>query len=590
MLYLVCKITPSGRVSIALNTITMNTAPAELGNVALDNLAALQEGRQINAEHMAEAELRAMFNPAIVENHSFAVTSAKRDSFPYDEAILTVDSLLSMEAIGVDTSELLAKTGKNSIRDSVWKNETLLTKDLGNERLTIKDYGEGASFVLSSADPEHPLEQNAPSSVIKERVIARLKQSPAHQAMMEAGERLISGTVTPESVQTRAFNYVDDPLGTLVFLGDIGLSWSVNSVRRLRVGMQPSEVVEEALQNVAPHQAGRSDDGRTSVFTWGTSVKRELVVDRENGTFTFGVTQRPSDLYLERGNQSQEKSLPFVETDCARELCNFLDQAGLMLHPKVQREMMSGKEADRYGSIYTQLTREVAKWVNNPRRTRLSELFVPNDPSFKGRALQERGESALYDYANSQYDVETDTEQQTREQYRATSQSFEGEAAATLFGLMNGALNRSESPDGTHTTDLPVTKSSVHMTVGACFDVVAYYVGAAYGTRSGNPDYLKRVSVGEVLMLEKNTGSHTFLTTAPMTFNGVEMPKGALFTQGDDKQWAFLRLTPFAFDDAVDQLAFGSEISKMLKNEQEAMERIGELGMNALVNRATSAS
>lgn len=71
-------------------------------------------------------------------------------------------------------------------------------------------------------------------------------------------------------------------------------------------------------------------------------------------------------------------------------------------------------------------------------------------------------------------------------------------------------------------------------------------------------------------------------------FNGVQLPKGSLFTKSpDDGGWAFTRLTPFSLDDLEQQMAFGSEITKTYGREYRAVQELGNTSLQALINEST---
>ena len=118
--------------------------------------------------------------------------------------------------------------------------------------------------------------------------------------------------------------------------------------------------------------------------------------------------------------------------------------------------------------------------------------------------------------------------------------------------------------------------------VGACFDVAAYYLGAAEKFRDSSRG-LEHVTASDVAMLEKTHGRHTFMLQERAILNGVALPKGTLMQQGADGGWAMLRLTPFCFDSPEDQLATGSELAKAYANETQAITSIGGVSLAHIV-------
>ena len=254
-----------------------------------------------------------------------------------------------------------------------------------------------------------------------------------------------------------------------------------------------------------------------------------------------------------------------------------------MLHPKIQEEIMKPGSADRYGSVYTQITRELAKWINDPSRFKLSELIVPYDESFSGRNLRGQGGSDGYDY-HPNAETENREEDARKLWTQANTQPTSSEAANTLINLVNGVLERQQNKD--FSSDLAVTKTQIRIKDGACFDVLNYYLGAANNVDL-NPNYLSKfVAENNVKLLKKTMGSHTFLSTDPIVFNGVKLPKGALFTKTDDG-WALLRLTPFSFDQANDQKAFGTEIDKAYLIQKDTVNFVGGIAIDVLAQRAS---
>jgi len=558
------------------------TVPAESANAPqFNSLAALQEGREAMAELAAGNELRGIFNPERASQHYMALKGVEINGVPYDEGILNAGSLLGLDALGFDVADVLAKTGRHSGPEE----EQIASQKIGDAEIGLYRYDEGVYYRATAADSGAERHKSAEVAAL---ITERLENAPPYAALRKVGTVLNYDEPAPESLKTEEFDYRADPLASVLFLYDMGLlSSTIEEVRGLRAGIDAAELPDRALATVPPYTATVSTQGDISIYTWGKNVKRELVVDPAKGTFVLSASKRPVDLYLERGNQTNEKSLPFIETECARALCDRLDAAGLMFHPNLQQEMMQIGEADRYGSIYTQLSREIAKWINNPDRARLSTLFVPADPAFAGEALARQGEAAADHYARAlEENGAADIEARTRSLFTASVPPTGNLPADTLLSMAQDVLARNDTADEV-VSDLPVTEERVSITNGACFDVFTYYVGAA-ATTDAWPDYLKKFQAGAVNMLEKNTGVHTYLTTQPTVFNGVRLPKGALFSKADDEKWAFLRLTPFAFDEPADQLAFGSEISKTLKNERENLLRLGGVSLAALERRATS--
>jgi hypothetical protein len=161
--------------------------------------------------------------------------------------------------------------------------------------------------------------------------------------------------------------------------------------------------------------------------------------------------------------------------------------------------------------------------------------------------------------------------------------AVQGEAAAAILSMVQDLIARDHQQE--IASQLPVTNQDISMKDGACFDVATYYIGAAGGTAE-YPDWLKQANHNGVNMLEKTSGSKTLLTTEPIVFNGVKLPKGALFKRTSDG-YAVLRLTPFSFDNPVDQLASGSEVTKAVVQQRIALQKVGGYTLDKLLESAT---
>jgi hypothetical protein len=560
-----------------------------------DLLESLQSGRYNNAVAMSEIQMRNSLgsNPELTPD-SF-LTRVTDTSHRTDQGILGPMDLLSLEAIGVDLDNFIPKTGQDS-----GPNDALLASpQVGDEAMEVRRFGRGITVHLSidghEPDFNHPRQPAIFTSLIQKRLAA----SPVYQELGRLRSELDTSRTFPPIISTKPMYPADDPLATAAFLREIEFAQNYDGfVREIREGKTVEDLVGDLLRNQRSSLIQTEETDTAIVHTWGQGAVRRLTVDKPTGTYTYAVSMDPASNYVEKANQAPGvEDVPFVETECAQELCKVLAKAGLMFHPSLQLEMMDTGKADRYGSIYTQLTREVAKWVNDPKRTKLSNLLVPYEPEFHGEQLTARNvrSDAAYEYndkidsmyENDDFSPKTVLEQTTRQTWNTITTETSSEAATTLLDLIQSSLTR--SLDAEVTSDLPVTRQEIHIRAGACFDAVAYYISAAAGN-TGQTRKLQRITEGNVELLEKiDEGAHTFLSTHPLTFNGVKLPRGSLFTRSDDG-WAFLRLTPFAFDEPADQLAFGSEIAKARANEGPrhfgSIKKIG--GMSLLNLMATA--
>lgn len=288
-------------------------------------------------------------------------------------------------------------------------------------------------------------------------------------------------------------------------------------------------------------------------ISYGTALRRTIFLDKHTGDVSLTLKQMPEDYYVETANSwVYARSEAFIDSQCATELFDILSKHGLTVADNVRDELVRPEQADRYGSLYTQLTREVAKWVDRPSRTKVSNIFAPQ--------IQED------DY------YEPETRQKIEELLRDAVLSFDldgvSEPTRVLLGMMQGALARTNEA-----SDLPVTKDEVLIDKSACFDVTLYYLGAA--TSGGLHSYQE----GNVSMLRKSQGGKTFITVHPIEFNGVQLPQGSLFSQANDGGWFFQRLTPFTFDNPKDARVFGSEIDKAKDVQKRSVTVLGGMSL-----------
>lgn len=547
----------------------------------LNNLEVLQQARFEAACLQSAAELKRVFSHDETEDPAVAITRVTTESSSYDAPNLDAAALMSLEAVLPNT-----KLVTDSIFDSNTPDfELLTTVFVGSEELTIAKYSTGMTLQLNKIGyAPDGIPQTA--ELITDQVKQRFARSPGHRGFAQAVRLLAQMEAVPETVSSKAFDPTEDVLGTLAFLESVGLLRTGNKafIQDYQTMPNPAALLEAQLAAVPDYRAKREIDDDATTYTWGRGAIRTLIIDKHTGSYAFSVSQDPASYYLETANQASDRAeVPFIETECAKQLCNVLDSAGLMFHPELQAEMTSPKESDRYGSVYTQLSREIAKWVNSPQRTKLSNLVVPVNYDYYGAALLKRGLSQLKDTAHS-YDnnaaLEDDAQESAVRGLWANSDRFTtSESAAALLSLIDQSLGRdqTEHPE----SQLPVTNKKINICDGACFDVIGYYFGAA--TEPFANKGLRRVAPNGVPLIEKTLGSHTYMTTEPTLFNGVRLPKGALLKEAEDG-WAFLRLTAFSFDRPDDQqAAAGSELTKALANEAAAVRQLGGTLLRHLV-------
>ncbi len=539
----------------------------------------LRQTRQTEADKYHQASLwrtvHSMGNPRLT-------VAELSNNLQSDIGVLRYADMLSLEALGQDPATVVEGLGTDE--------KPLFTAVLADQTITATGYGQDGMTLRLDADS---LDFTAKSDLVRERVADRIRQSPGHAALHKLeSSRAELGVHEPSSLQTEYFNPNKDKFGTLSLLQSAGMIPDHYRIDRdaLRPEYVPLDVVDGYFAGVlgASYKSRQEDETTIRYSTQQQDKWVTLIVDKQTGRAAFAFEPDEDYYYAERANQAAyEKSVPFIETKAGEELLGLLDGAGLMLHPNVQAELVRPGEADRYGSAYTQMSREIAKWVNRDARRDIINLFVPFDAAMRptgNSGTWQKFDELRWQYEQSRYDM-TDEQLQAeqafvKEQLLGLDAHALSEPTKVLVGLAQGALKRDAVAGALK--ELPVTTSDVEITNGACFDVAAYYLGAAEKFRDSSRG-LEHVTASDVAMLEKTHGRHTFMLQERAILNGVALPKGTLMQQGADGGWAMLRLTPFCFDSPEDQLATGSELAKAYANETQAITSIGGVSLAHIV-------
>jgi hypothetical protein len=541
----------------------------------------LQDARHVLAERLAVNRLILVANYGTEVNA--VVGNARNSGIGYDSRILTSQDLMGFDALGIDPNRIASQTGNHAAGDS----KPIYTGEFGGDELIIEPFSEGVTVRLKPGNEQSHADLQK-SAYINGKIAERVQASPAHQVLSEAINQAKSNRET--SLKTVPFNGFEDPIGTLTVLGNLNLLSQYSLARGMRSGMSATEVLKSEVENAARNAKNSSVTDEAYEYTVESSdLTRTLSIDKETGYFRIKVDADPDAFYEETASTSEAKSIPFVETDCARDLIDVLDQADLMFHPKFTAMILLTDSADtRYGGVYTEISRELAKMVNRPDRAKVSSIFVPKNEGFAPSKLVE---SSYYDatFIKHEYDEYeskvreegVDIEQESRVKLSGVNFDNTGDAASTILNLLNQVANREVS--GTLNSGLPVSDQDISMRDGSCFDVFNYYLGAVSDTRP-NREGLTRVNVDGVEMLEKTFGKHTFLATMPFKFNGINLPKGSLMARDGEGNWVFTRVTPFTFDKPEDQIAMGSEVEAAYVLQRETIARIGGTTINNLIS------
>ena len=550
----------------------------------------LRQARQAEAAAAYTSSLRRTVHS--IGNPTTAFTRL-HNGLASDIGVLRYDDMLAIEALGQDVGSLA-----EAMMTGPREDDMLFETDVEGQHITATQYGrQGVTIRLATSE----LEFSQASDVASERIAQRVLQSPGHVALhaLEASLRTATGE-QPTYHQTDYFDPNSDSLGTRALLqsaGMLGYSAKLGGITR---GSEASPV-EEVAQYFASTQGSslwntHEDEAAVYYRTQQQDKWVTLIADKATGQMALGFEPAEEHYYYaERADQlASEKSVPFIETRAGEELLSLLDTAGLMLHPNIQAELVRVGEADRYGSVYTQMSREIAKWVNRDGRRNVTNLFVPFDAALRPtaggglRALDE----LKWSYEQSRYDAGDNALHAERtyvqERLLALDATATSEPTKVLIGLAQASFKRDAQPNDT-VKELPVTASDIEIRSRACFDVAAYYLGAANEARV-HGDGLRQVNVSGVPMLEKTHGSHTFMLQEGAVLHGVLLPKGTLMQRGADGGWAMLRLTPFCFDNPEDQVATGSELAKAYANETRAIANIGGASLAHIIAASTPRS
>jgi len=553
----------------------------EIQNYLIDNeqAASLLAGREIMAIRQSKSEqFKVLTELDGVVNYDSHLQNLTIGGIASDSAILMAEDCMALDAVGLPYTSFMEQ------RANTKQAEIILTHKVGDVGLEFERYSDGyavrATAINDNANPD------TFRQTVSQSLSERYAKSPAHAAIHRALSEAGPSWQLPAEVTTDDFPVRSDAIGTLAFLQKT-LITSDSEWRRLSNGDQPEQLIDEFLQTHYPN--ADTDQDQELSYTWGNGAVKSLYYNPAKDTLRFSVRQVPVDHFGEKANQNpdpDQESMPFVTTEAAKSLLASLDEAGLTLNPQLQYEIMDTGHAKRYGGMYTAISRELAKWVSSPDRLKVSNLFVPKHATLIGTDIinQERTEEYAHGAARQiAYDETLETE--ARAMLLVANATTGNKPADALIAIAQSSLQR--EPTGDLPSDLPVTTNTISMTEGSCFDVFYYY--SEYSKEPGNHPGLSLETQGNTTLLHKTkTGKESFLSTKPLVFNGVELPKGALFQRSQDGGFAFTRLTPFTFDNPEDQLAFGSEVTKAYKREYRAIQRLGKTSLQRLTELAST--
>lgn len=484
--------------------------------------------------------------------------------FPYMTALSPAEAI-ALEGVGIDPVVLVPKSDQSEKAPANLEPSDVFTGThevkgefaVGGAKLVVEQEPYETNTFSYRVVAENEADEASLRDGLHDRIGKAFADRPAYQKVHEvvgaAGEN-------PDAISVK-LHLNEDPKGVLSVLADAGLfRWSNAQIQQqiLQGRLTVKDAIVEAVEERAQKDGIESGDFIRASYIDG--VKHTIFLDKHTGEISLTLEQQPENYYVERANQWHEMSPAFIDTPYAKELFDLLAAEGLTVSKGVHHEMTRAGDAARFGSIYTQLTREVAKWVATPARTKTSRLVALQESR-----LGVQGE-----------EPEDDQEGKLRDALGKIQTDGASEPVRVLLEMMQEAIARTS-----FTSDLNVTNEQVHISKSACFDVMTYYLGGA--TKQG----IHAFEENGVHMLEKTYGGNTFLTLEPIMFNGVKLPKGALFSKADDEGWFFQRLTPFTFDAPADAAVFGSEVAKTKDIEKDSIAQLGGFSLARLVEHTT---
>lgn len=254
-------------------------------------------------------------------------------------------------------------------------------------------------------------------------------------------------------------------------------------------------------------------------------ISRDLLTDNLREKFS-----RYPEMVEVASGASASRCEAFINRPTGKVLIEALDFAQLKFSKNFEAFLTNDQQFDfndRLGGAYTHISRVLAKILWSGDMTKIKAIFINQNneaPNFAELKL-------LAEYPN---------------QDRA------------LCALQNILMQLLEKDRNDHQpSDIVPSGEIISINGGACFDVATYYCQAyRYGKL-----YLKIINGQR--FLEKTHGNHTLINLSPIYFNGIQLPKGSLFTTVNGDEFAFLRLTPFMFDNRQEMVsAFGTEVIK----------------------------
>lgn len=288
--------------------------------------------------------------------------------------------------------------------------------------------------------------------------------------------------------------------------------------------------------------------GRTTGVYHGMYFEPGTHVDPTETSFKLGVEIGVDRALLEPDSTNSFLVDPFLEQLTGKALTRSIESLQLTPSSRLVNilEAQDGSYGydDLYGNSYSELTREVAKFINDPSRP-VSELFQDEDAASKLKTM----------------DLAT----------------IEDLATRVFFELLQKALKREEGQN--FESEVPVFEGKIHMRQSACRDAEYYFCA---DVDEGGYDV---VDVQGKPMLHKYSGGKTAINLEPLIYKGVEIPAGGLFQRHRDEEgktsYAFVRMTTYALDEQSAASAYTwqhEKIKQVKPNGDISLQKLEMLG------------
>lgn len=444
---------------------------------------------------------------------------AMRDDF------FSLESLFELSEAGVINDVAFVKSRETVIKDTVVGKLTI-------EKLSDTHFG----IVF----PEE-----VKTDILKQNISKRVNETSISKAFLQQASDLLDNKAPELSSE---FSFDDDPLAVAAVL--VKLNFFGYSPPLISYDPRVIEATNIARNNISSIlQKNASLDANDNISEVTIESKEGITIkliptdtvgiygDLLKTNWKMAVIPNIDTYLLEKANQSpNSKCKSFINRPTGEALVAAVENADLQFAPDFEKFILTNHSndfEDRYGGAYSQISRVLAKVIGTGEIDKLSSLFVSVDGSQP--TLEQLKKICELDTSDAGF-----------------------KALQTVIKDTLVALNNRGS------IDQKMTKARVSIKAGACFDVASYY-SQALDLRK-----LRATEIHGVKFFEKTHGAHTFINLEPMNFGGVMLPKGSLFTLADDGGLAFLRFTPFMFDNRDDMVsAFGSEVIKAESNRED---------------------